>query len=61
MEKINVQLTRLRAARNEIEIDLRNKQEASSTDECVHLLNELSKDIGMGNIDVPADLSMLGN
>ena len=58
MEKINVQLTRLRAARGEIEVDLRNKEEAKNTDECVRLLNELSQDIGMGKIDVPADLSM---
>jgi hypothetical protein len=58
MEKVNVQLIRLRAARAELEVDLRNKEEAKNTDECVKLLNELSRDIGMGKIDVPGDLSM---
>jgi hypothetical protein len=46
MDRLNLQLTRLRAARHEIEIDIRNKEEARNTDECVRLLNKLSNEIG---------------
>jgi hypothetical protein len=46
MDRLNLQLTRLRATRHEIEIDIRNKEEARNTDECVRLLNKLSNEIG---------------
>ncbi|CAG7727791.1 unnamed protein product, partial [Allacma fusca] len=51
IEKINDQLTKLRAARHELEVDIRNKEEARNTDECVKLLCGLSMDIGPVNIE----------
>ncbi|OXA61576.1 Tektin-3, partial [Folsomia candida] len=46
MNRLNQQLTRLRAARHEIEMDIRNKEDARKTDECVRLLSKLSNEIG---------------
>lgn len=46
MDKLNAQLSRLRAARHELEIDIRNKEQALSTDEGVRQLTESSTDIG---------------
>ncbi len=46
MNRLNQQLTRLRAARHEIEMDIRSKMDARKTDECVRLLSKLSKEIG---------------
>lgn len=36
MNRLNQQLTRLRAARHEIEMDIRNKEDARKTDVCIY-------------------------
>ncbi|CAL8088079.1 unnamed protein product [Orchesella dallaii] len=46
MERVNSQLSRLRAARHELETDMRNKDEARKTDECVKILARLQDEIG---------------
>lgn len=46
LDKVNGQLSRLRAARHELETDMRNKDEARKTDECVKLLARLQDEIG---------------
>jgi len=56
LEAVNMQLMRLRAARHELELDLRNKDEAKKTDECVKILNRLSTEIGP--IDMPDNVWM---
>jgi hypothetical protein len=54
MDRLNNQLARLRAARHEIEMDIKNKEEAKKTDECVKILSKLSRDIG--GIDVTDEM-----
>jgi len=46
MDRLNSQMTHLRAARHEIELDIRNKELAKKTDECVKILSTLSSEIG---------------
>jgi peptidoglycan hydrolase CwlO-like protein len=46
VEKITDQLTKLRAARQELEADIKSKKDAKQNDNCVKLLCALSKEIG---------------
>lgn len=46
LDKVNGQLSRLRASRHELESDMRNKDQARQTDECVKILARLQDEIG---------------
>lgn len=46
LDKVNDQLARLRSSRHELENDMRNKDNAKRTDECVKILARLQDEIG---------------